>query len=282
MRLDVFNVEHGACAVLHCDNGQHFMFDCGHNASTGWRPGDYLAANGAWSLRTLFVTNYDEDHVSGIRNLFAKVNVETIFRNTSVTPQMIKSLKTEDGMGLGIEFLVAKLIEWAKNPGLVVGDIGFPPGVSVNLFHNRYGEFDDENNLSMAVELTVNGLSFMLTGDLEKAGWKKLLERADMRAALARTKIFFASHHGRESGCCPEIFDYCKPIFVVISDKAKGYQTQETHAFYHARASGGRVHGESDLRYVLTTRNDGHISFDVMADGSFYVYTTRASTQRSA
>lgn len=282
MRLDVFNVEHGACAVLHCVNDQRFMFDCGHNASTGWRPGDYLSANGVRSLRTLFVTNYDEDHVSGIRNLFEKANVETIFRNTSVTPQMIKHLKTEDGMGLGIEFLVAKLIEWSKNPGLGVGDIGLPPGVSVNLFHNDYGDFDDENNLSMAVELIVKGLSFMFTGDLEKAGWKKLLERAEVRAALMRTKVYFASHHGRESGCCPEVFDYCKPIFVVISDKAKGFQTQETHAFYHARSSGGRVHGQSDLRYVLTTRNDGHISFDVMSDGSFYVYTTRASAQRSA
>lgn len=282
MRLDVFNVEHGACAVLHCDNGQRFMFDCGHNASNGWRPGDYLSANGIRSLRTLFVTNYDEDHVSGIRNLFEKANVETIFRNTSVTPQTITHLKTEDGMGLGIEFLVGKLIEWSKNPGLVVGDIGFPPGVSVNLFNNSYGDFDDENNLSMAVELIVNGLSFMFTGDLEKAGWKKLLERADMRAALARTSVFFASHHGRESGCCPEVFDFCKPIFVVISDKKKGFQTQETHAFYHARASGGRVHGETELRYVLTTRHDGHISFDVMQNGSFNVYTTRASTQRSA
>lgn len=282
MRLDVFNVEHGACAVLHCDNGQRFMFDCGHNASTGWRPGDYLSANGTRALRTLFVTNYDEDHVSGIRDLFEKANVETIFRNTTVTPQMIKHLKTEDGMGPGIEFLVATLTEWAKNPSIGVAEIGFPPGVAANLFFNRYGDFDDENNLSMAVELIVNGLSFMFTGDLEKVGWQKLLQRADMRAALARTSVFFASHHGRESGCCPEVFDFCKPIFVVISDKAKGFQTQETHSFYHSKASGGRVHGESDLRYVLTTRNDGHISFDVMANGSFNVYTTRVSALRSA
>lgn len=267
--------------MLHCDDGQRFMFDCGHNASTGWRPGDYLAANGIRSLRTLFVTNYDEDHVSGIRNLFEKTNVETIFRNTSVSPQTIKNLKTDDGMGLGIEFLVAKLIEWSKNPGLGVGDIGLPPGVSVNLFHNRFGEFEDENNLSMAVELVANGLSFMFTGDLEKAGWVKLLERADLRAALARTQVFFASHHGRESGCCPEVFDYCRPRFVVISDKAKGFQTQETHAFYHAKATGGRIIGEDDARFVLTTRHDGDIRFDVFPNGSYDVYTSRASFRRS-
>jgi hypothetical protein len=197
-------------------------------------------------------------------------------------PQTIKSLKTEDGMGLGIEFLVGKLTEWSRNPALAASDIGMPSGVSVNAFYNSYGDFDDENNLSMAVELNVNGLSFMFTGDLEKAGWQKLLQRYDVRAALTRTKVFFASHHGRESGCCPEVFDYCKPIFVVISDKAKGFQTQETHAFYHAKASGGRVVGASDLRYVLTTRSDGDISFDIAPDGSFYVYTGQASARRSA
>jgi hypothetical protein len=36
MELTIFNVEHGACALLDCDNGSQIMIDAGHNAATGW------------------------------------------------------------------------------------------------------------------------------------------------------------------------------------------------------------------------------------------------------
>lgn len=84
MKLEVFNVEHGACALLTYDNGERIMIDCGHNASTGWRPGDHLRRLGVLSLRALFVTNFDEDHVSGFGNLIDNVHVVTIFRNATV------------------------------------------------------------------------------------------------------------------------------------------------------------------------------------------------------
>ena len=65
MRLEIFNVEHGACALLRTSNGKLAMIDCGHNSTTGWMPGDELAARNETALNRLFVTNYDEDHVSG-------------------------------------------------------------------------------------------------------------------------------------------------------------------------------------------------------------------------
>lgn len=37
MELKVFDVEHGACALLSCDNGARLMIDCGHNSTTHLR-----------------------------------------------------------------------------------------------------------------------------------------------------------------------------------------------------------------------------------------------------
>jgi hypothetical protein len=42
MELQIFDVEHGACALLTAHNGTRFMIDCGHNSTTGWKPGTYL------------------------------------------------------------------------------------------------------------------------------------------------------------------------------------------------------------------------------------------------
>ena len=100
----------------------------------------------------------------------------------------------------------------------------------------------------------------MFPGDLECAGWLKLLEQSEFRDVLKSTSVLIASHHGRASGICDEIFAAgCNPYFVVISDKGYMYDTQETVSYYRSRAGGGMFRGE--LRHVLTTRRDGHITF---------------------
>lgn len=269
MDLKIFDVEHGACALLTCDNGTRLMIDCGHNATTGWRPGKYLRDNSISSLDMLAITNYDEDHVSGIADLCDRVNVRWLWRNTSVNAGTIRTLKSEDGMGPGVERLVHEIEHVFTGDGASTPLPNFQ-GVTRRGFTNSYPTFDDENNLSMAIHLDCYGKGVMFTGDLERAGWLKLLEQQDFRTALSQTSVLIASHHGRENGCCKEVFDYCEPYFIVISDKGYMHDTQETIPFYRERAKGGYFRGDNNRR-VLTTRNDGRIGFTFTAsDWSTY------------
>jgi hypothetical protein len=70
-----------------------------------------------------------------------------------------------------------------------------------------------------------------------------------------------ASHHGRDSGYCSELFELFKPSLCVISDS----RAQDTNASsrYSAHARGWTVHrkkgGKSKERYCVTTRSDGYI-----------------------
>lgn len=257
MELKIFDVEHGACALLTCDNGTRIMIDCGHNGTTGWRPGSYLKQQGVTSLDMLVITNYDEDHVSGLPDLRANVTIGRLWRNKSVTPDTLKKLKTEDGMGDGIE----ELVKMANTYTAEAGPLELQ-GVERQAFHLSYPDFDDENNLSFVVHLKLNGIGFLFPGDLETKGWDTLLAR-DQRlcTAVAGTKVLIASHHGRESGLCPDMFTKygCKPYWVVISDKGYQYDTQKTVPFYSSHAIGAAFRGEE--RKVLTTRNDGRIRF---------------------
>lgn len=259
MRLTVFDVEHGACALLELPNGKRVMIDCGHNGKTRWRPGTHLKSKGIKEIEALFVTNYDEDHVSGIEDLFDNVLVRNILRNRKVSTKKIKQLKSEDGMGNGIDFLIRTLD--ACNAGKSIDDLGLD-GLTVKVFSNSPDQFDDENNLSLVVFLEYQGWKFVFPGDMESEGWEELLKQADFRKELKTVDIFFASHHGRENGCSEEVFEYCNPFWVVISDKAKGHQTQETTDWYASFAKGGPFEGKK--RFVLTTRKDGSIQFEVL------------------
>ena len=109
MILEIFDVEHGACALVTTSNGRRIMIDCGHNATTNWRPGTFLAGARIPRLDQLLITNYDEDHVSGYPDLLGKIAIDVLVRNPSVLPGTIRFLKTEDGMGNGIDLLVRSI-----------------------------------------------------------------------------------------------------------------------------------------------------------------------------
>lgn len=62
-------------------------------------------------------------------------------------------------------------------------------------------------------------------GDLECAGILELMKLSEFKQALRETNVLVAPHHGRESGCCDEMFEFCKPYYVVISDKGYMHDT---------------------------------------------------------
>ncbi len=265
MHLTIFNVEHGQCALLTYDNGQRLMVDCGHNATTGWRPGDYLASQGITRLENLAITNYDEDHVSGLSNLITKVTVQTLLFNPSVSGPQLLSLKSDTGAGPQIKLLSTVLA--ARIP------VTQPVLAGIDRFWNVYPHFQDENNLSMVVCLTLNDFVFIFPGDLECAGWKALLAgQSAFRDRAKAANVLVASHHGRESGICPELFDVygCNPNVIVISDDCHQYDTQKTTSYYGSKCKGISSFRSDGERRVLTTRSDGAITFS-FANGNCYV-----------
>jgi beta-lactamase superfamily II metal-dependent hydrolase len=265
MILQIFDVEHGACALLTADNNTRLMIDCGHNSTTGWRPGTYLSRDEQVSaLDMLAVTNYDEDHASGANDLFDNVHVKWLWRNKSVSTATLKKLKSEYGMGPGIERL-GYMIEKVFTGGGPTPSLPVPvfQGLAQRIsFCNNYPTFDDENNLSMAIFLKCYGVGVMFTGDLEKPGFSGLLKDSGFRQALQSTNVYIASHHGRESGCSDEVAALLTNVFyVVISDKGYEHETQNTISFYRKIAKGGGFRDQGK-RHVLTTRRDNRIGFN--------------------
>lgn len=216
-------------------------------------------------LEQLVVTNYDEDHVSGFPNLLEKgITVSWLFRNNTVSPQTIRHLKSEDGMGWGIDKLVEQLETSFAGSDALYPEPVFPH-VQTEYFFNTYPSFTDENNLSLVLWLKVHNCTFLFPGDMECAGFQHLLKNdAQFRHRVKDVNILMASHHGRANGICPEMFDEygCKPQIVIISDSDKQYASQETTSYYASKAIGiTNFRQDGGYRSVLTTRSDGEIWF---------------------
>jgi len=142
-------------------------------------------------------------------------------------------------------------------------------GVDLETFCVDYPTLADTNNLSVVSFLDYGPVHIVIPGDLEKPGWNELLKNPAFTNRLRSVNIFVASHHGRQNGYCEDVFTYCHPDIILISDKEMVHDTQDHE---YAKHAGGILWNESntDRRYVLTTRCDGHMCITTAARGYMY------------
>lgn len=271
MKIDIFDVGHGACSVITCPDGKRLMIDCGHKKDIPyWWPSIQFHGQ---TFAGLILTNLDEDHVSNFETTFNDLRIETVCINNTIDAAKLKQLKSE-GMQAGVE----AVHRYLQNPCRLNLKLNLPQ-INVRMFRHPFGVFNDSNNLSLVTFVEYGNFCIVYPGDLEEVAWKQLLPNPAFRALLSRVTLFVTSHHGRESGCCAELFDYarCTPYAFIISDKEMVHDSQETNAWYRQHANGLHKILESpwdspETRYVFTTRNDSCISINVEPNGHFVLY----------
>lgn len=272
MRIDIHDVDHGACVMITGPRGHRLMLDCGKSLTRPWFPSITLRGQ---VVNTLLLMNLDEDHVEDLEDLWKSTRIMALGSNSTVSAAALRFMKTS-GMRRGVA--AAHNLLSTLGPGFHgqwLDDLG---GVHWHAFWNRYGvDFTDTNNLSLAVFVKYGPFTALFGGDLETAGWKKLLLIPAFRARLLEVNLFVASHHGRESGKCDELFRWCTPDLIVFSDGPKEYDSQETTGWYSHRTKGIPDWSQPSgllgptRRYVMTTRNDGTICVDITDNGRWNV-----------
>lgn len=281
MELVIWDVEHGACAMLWPitagQAGALAMIDSGHNASEHWYPGHHIRNVLGWDRLDYFInTNADQDHVSGLESLWqAGVTIGALTRNQTLSGPDLRRLKEASGHGLtdDLERLVALHTNYTATASVSFDD-GME-GIRKRQFYNRYPALTDTNDLSLATFISFGSFKILFPGDLGALGWRQLLQNPEFRTELLTTTILVAAHHGRADGYYAPVFEYCAPLAVVLSDKAIMHDTQATVPLHRARAQprSVRVSTTGRDRHVLTTRRDGYIHFEVFPNGDFNVCT---------
>ena len=265
MRIHIFDVEHGECSAIETPSGELVLIGTGHNSSTNWRPSNWLRQRNQ-KPHCLVLSNLDQDHLSDLPNFEPHIRPVSIKHNDYVNPVWVENLKIEESGE--VPNSVQTALHWVRN--VFIGQpITLNYGMEILFFYHPPSKFQDTNNLSVVTFISYNNVGIMFPGDIETDGWKEFLKNQNFVNCLHRINILIASHHGREAGYCKEVFDYCKPHVVIISDKPVMYETQD-HNLYDQHCSGLNFSGT--IRKVLTTRNDGKITIEIPASGSYTVY----------
>lgn len=250
----LFNVGHGFCAYATTPGGSAILFDCGYDEELEFYPSRYFSDRKVSNVYGLVLSHFDQDHLANLPAMRKTVTFDTVVRNRSIPVDFIREHKQTLG---GITAAMASALDMHENwihPVTVRPSYG---GVKVTYFCNPYPVFTDMNNLSLVTFLYYDGCGIVIPGDLEREGWLELMKQQAFCQCLRETNFFIASHHGRNAGYAEEVFDYCKPHIVLLSDKGMVHNSQEHGYSKHAR---GIAWSNGQTRRVLTTRCDGHIS----------------------
>jgi beta-lactamase superfamily II metal-dependent hydrolase len=265
MRVEIFDVGHGHCAVITSPNGRRMMLDCGDRWGDGrfWTPSLHYLGQ---TIDLLGLLNLDEDHFSDFKAMMEDCKVSWLLSNPTIGAREFAVLKSA-GMGSGAKAFATWLNVPKGISGAVLPDFG---PVAIKWYYNRYlpGEANTTNDLSLVVFVQFGAFKIVFAGDLEVSGWRRMLANPEFCRDLLGTNVLVASHHGRESGCCAELFEWLRPEIVVISDDERQYESQDTDDWYRNRCVGAAcIANPFDRRYVFTTRKDGSMRIDASADG---------------
>jgi hypothetical protein len=270
MDIIIFDVELGQCIFFYPRNDHPeygLMVDCGNTPKFepidkilewNWLPEETKTNPTKKILKYLIITNYDQDHFSGLPYLREKVSIDTTRLPKNVSSTELSEIK---------DTITKPIKEIINLKDTYTNDANINPPYERDTFYLNQSDFPDEeidtNKLSQMVFITYKGTCICIPGDLTSDAWEKHLKNKNVIAKLKETQILIASHHGREDGYNENVFKYCKPEIIILSDKDIVHKTQEGQTKTYAGevlGNGIILNGDkSKLRKVLTTRSDGHI-----------------------
>lgn len=276
MDIKFFNVEHGFCATVDLDDDHTILIDCGYNFEKGFSPGMYLVKSHHTKIDCLILPAYSQHHLDGFSELLTQFvdnffTPKFIVSNPSITSSEFE-IATLNNLGIGnILKLFSKV-----DPKINHGEPAFHHTINfddlhLTFFWNHVSEMEDLDDLSLVTFLSYQDVKIIFPSDLKTKGWLRLLEHPEFVDQLKRVNLFVASTHGEPEGYCADVFNYCHPQLIIISNDIDHPVADETMKRYSSHAKGIPV-GQAN-RQLLMTHRDGRITISRYLDRSLHITT---------
>ena len=272
LRVLIHDVGHGQAVHAFTPAGKTIVIDLG--CSSAFSPLKWLSGI-TKTIDNLIITHPHGDHIDEfllIKQMGFKIR--QLWRPRWLPKEEVyKQNQSSYTTKLDAYFEMSDRYTGTIADGELVGDPAVSGGVSVTKYSSKNCGISNINNHSGVVVFEYLGVTIVIPGDNEPASWRELLKQPSFVTAMNSANVFMASHHGRQSGYCTDIFEE-KPNLCVISDG----RVQDTDARnrYSHHATGWDVKKRNGLpseeRYCLTTRRDGYIDIEIGKNASGNAY----------
>ena len=270
LEVHFLDVGQGDCIVIESDSGANIAVDGGSTSVSDvgiYRILPFLKSEGIRRLDYMVLTHMDEDHISGMRQIFEMIaERQTSFRvDTVVLPYLSDRDETYREMvslamqaGARVLFVSAGDSFARGNLGLTV--LGPDPALE--------DQPADPNAQCIVLAVSYREFDCLLTGDVVGRGEKNLTEI--LRRAGKQFEMLKVAHHGSKYSTPEEFLDIVWPEISIISCGADNrYGHPHAALLRRLRGCGTRI---------LRTDECGEI--EVQTDGESVRVETYAERQR--
>lgn len=230
----------------------------------------YLKAKGIRVIDCAFISHTDSDHISGVKEILTAMPVYSEYRENMLgytgTPVIKRLVLPEWDKGeekYVVDEAYLELLRLAKEKQVEVGYLEAGDRMTVGtelvlscLAPEAGVAYDNKNAASMVLLASYGEFDLLLTGDMEKEGERRLLERGVLVAESV--EVLKVSHHGSYTASSEEFIFALKPRISVIScgkNNRYGHPHTETlEALYGANSRVYRT-DESGCVTVKVGRN---------------------------
>ncbi|WP_409022788.1 DNA internalization-related competence protein ComEC/Rec2 [Dellaglioa sp. P0083] len=173
---------------------------------------NYLLSKGISHIDYLYLTHQDADHIGNFPSILTKIDVDRM-----IVPSGMEQLP---------QFI--KKIESTRPPKMVIPmtDNSKKQDAELMILH-PFNQGIGKNEDSLVLFGTIGKYSYLITGDLDRAGEKKVIQKyPNLQISILKT-----GHHGSKTATDPIFIDQIKPKLAVISagkNNRYGHPHQET------------------------------------------------------
>lgn len=207
-----------AKAILIKAPGGNALIDAGGN-DQGQNVLRYLAAQGVKSLDIAVGTHPHADHIGGLDTVIEGITVDKVIL-PDIPKELVPTTATYTDLLKVISGKKLKVTAAKTSDSYELGDALLTILAPIN-------DYDNLNDMSVAVRLDYGDVSFLFTGDASKDS------EQDMLASGARLSadVLDVGHHGGRTATTGEFLQAVKPKIAVIScgiDNSYGHPHRET------------------------------------------------------
>ena len=242
LSVTALDVGQGASTAILSD-GYTCLVDCGGNDSdnAGNTAADHFASMGIRKLDLLVLTHFDGDHYNGVKQLFARMDIDQV---------AIPDVETEYGR-------MEALLQLAEEEGAIVTYVTSQTEVTLGqaeltLFPPLGSGTSNEEGLF--VLCSAEDFDVLITGDADSFVEKMLLKYYN----IPDIELLMVGHHGSSGSTCEELLDELRPELAVIS---VGYNT-----YGHPSDRVLNLLTERNI-HIYRTDTMGSVTIEVRSDG---------------
>ena len=204
------DVGQGDVAVIELSNRRGvYMVDTG--GVHDWRDANgpyehtikpFLRGQGIRKLDKVLLSHGHHDHVGEMCAIAADIQVDQVLFSGAEEPEPIM-----------LEALHCVLDQGGRVSYSTRGDRWIDGDSYWQVLHPELGDVYSENDMSMVLHASIQGVTMLFTGDVEEAVEEKMIERNQLKPV----DILKVAHHGSRTSSIPEFIEATDPVEAVIS-----------------------------------------------------------------